>query len=425
MRFLKIIYNDSLIKNFFYLMSTNVFNIILGFFFWIIVARYYTPNEVGTTSAILSSMSLISMISTLGFQTAFIFYLPRERINANRIINSCMTSSIIASLVFSFIFILGINIWVPALKFIFKDLEFVILFAAVTTITTISGHISSAFIAGRRSSFHMTKEMLFGFFKIVPLQVFSVFGAIGIFMAWGVGVIIAVIIGFFWLSFVWKGYLPSLMLDPIIKSMAGYSVGNYLAEIFYTLPRLVLPIMIVNLVSAESTGFFYIAMMIGGLLFGIPQSISNSLLAESSDGGELWLKVKKSIKLNAIILFPGILFFVFFGKFVLNIFNPLYAENASTTLLILTIASLPVSINTLFTAVRNAQKRVSSVVKINAGVAALTLAFAFPLSRSSGIEGAAFAFLAANSLAAIVVVYQMKNLVHNETKILLMNANKK
>ncbi|MDL5502505.1 MAG: polysaccharide biosynthesis C-terminal domain-containing protein, partial [Candidatus Methanoperedens sp.] len=92
-------------------------------------------------------------------------------------------------------------------------------------------------------------------------------------------------------------------------------------------------------------------------------------------------------------------------------FNPLYAENASITLFILTIASLPVSINTLFTAVRNAQKRVSSVVKINAGIAVLTLVFAFPLSRSSGIEGAASAFLAANSIAAIVVVYKMKNLV--------------
>ncbi len=410
MRFLWKIYNDSLVKNFLYLMATNFLNLILGFFFWIIVARYYTPDEVGTTSALLSSMSLISMISTLGFQTSFIFYLPRDRINASRIINSCMTSSIVASLFFSFIFISGLNIWAPPLKSILDDLEFVMLFVTVTTVTTISGHISSAFIAGRRSSFHMTNQILFGFFKIVPLQVFSVFGAMGIFMAWGLGVMIAVAIGFFLLSLVWKGYFPTLMLDPIIKRMAGYSVGNYLAEIFSTLPKLVLPIMIVNLVSAESTGFFYIAMMIGGLLYGIPQSISNSLLAESSDGGELLLKVKKSIKLNAAILIPGVLFFLFFGKFVLNLFNPLYAENASITLLILTIASFPVSINTLFTAVRNAQKRVSSVVKINAAIAAITLAFALPFVRSAGIEGAAFAFLAANSLAAIVVAYKMRNL---------------
>ena len=44
MRFLRKIYNDSLIKNVFYLMITNLLNLILGFFFWIIVARYYSPD---------------------------------------------------------------------------------------------------------------------------------------------------------------------------------------------------------------------------------------------------------------------------------------------------------------------------------------------------------------------------------------------
>jgi len=156
---------------------------------------------------------------------------------------------------------------------------------------------------------------------------------------------IAVIIWISLVIFCMERIFTLLMLDPIIKSMAGYSVGNYLAEIFYTLPRLVLPIMIVNLVLQNPQVISILQLMIGGLLFGIPQSISNSLLAESSDGGNYWFKVKKSIKLNATILFPGICFLCFFGKFVLNIFNPLYAENASTTLLILTIASLPVSIN--------------------------------------------------------------------------------
>ncbi len=410
MRFLKEIYNDSLLKNSFYLMAANLLNLLLGFVFWIIAARYYTPNEVGTISALLSSMLLLSMISALGFQTAFVFHLPRNRENASRIINSCLTSSIVASLVFSSIFVLGLDIWAPPLKSILSNLKFGILFATITAFYTTSANISSAFIAGRKSSFHTTKETLFGLFKIFPLQVFSVFGAMGMLMAWGIGVLLAVIIGFFLLSLVWKGYFPVPMFDPIIKNMAGYSAGNYLSDIFLSLPRLVLPIMIVNLISTESTGFFYIAMMIAGLLYGIPQAISNSLLAESSDSGELWLKVKKSVKLNAALLFPGILLFVFFGKFVLNLFNPTYAVNASTTLIILAAASLPMSLNIIFTTVRNAQKRVLSVVQINAAIAIITLALALPLLKTSGIEGAAIAYLAANILTAIFVVYKMKDM---------------
>ncbi|MCX9076729.1 MAG: oligosaccharide flippase family protein [Candidatus Methanoperedens sp.] len=410
MRLFSEIYNDPLLKNSFYLIGANFLNLLLGFVFWIIAARYYSPDEVGTISALLSSMLLLSMISGLGFQTAFIFYLPRNRENASKIINSCLTSSIVASLVFSSIFVFGLDIWAPPLKSILSNLKYVILFAAVTSFYTTSANISSAFIAGRKSSFHMTKEMLFGLFKILPLQVFSVFGAMGIFMAWGIGVLLSVITGFFLLSLLWKGYLPIPMLDPIIKSMAGYSAGNYLADVFFTLPRLILPIMIINMVSTESTGFFYIAMMIAGLLYGIPQAISNSLLAESSDSGELWQKVKKAIKLNAALLFPGILIFVFFGKFILNLFNPTYALNSSTTLMILAAASLPMSLNIIFITIRNAQKRVFSVVKINSAIAVFTLVFALPLLRSSGIEGAAFAYLAANTLVALFVVYKMRNM---------------
>ncbi len=400
------IYNDSLLKNAFYLMAANFFTLIMGFFFWVIAARYYTASEVGTISALISSMLLISMISSLGFPTALVFYLPRNHENAGRIINSCLATSAAASLLFSSIFIYGLDIWGETLKTVLGDMKFAALFAFVTAGSTISALMSSAFIAGRRSSLHMTKETLFGFIKILPLPLFTGFGAMGIFLAWGVGVMLAASLGFFLLSLVWRGYLPSIALDPVVKSMAGYAASNYLVGIFSSLPRLVLPVMIVGMLSPEFAGFFFIAIMIVSLLYGIPQSISNSLLAESS-GGELWDKVKKAVRFNLALILPGLLLFVLFGKFILNIFNPDYAENASTTLMILAAASLPLSVITIFTAVRNSQKKVRSALMINMATALITLALAVPLMRSYGIEGAAVAYLAANSIAAIVVIYKM------------------
>ncbi len=424
MRFLKKIYSDSLLKNSIYLMATNLSNLILGFFFWVIATRYYTPDEVGTVSAVLSSMLLIAMVSSLGFPIALLFYLPRDPANASRIINSCMIASIAASLVFSLIFISGLEIWTPSLKPVLGGSEPAMLFAAVTVVSTVSALISGAFTAGRRSFFHMAKETLFGFVKIFPLVLFTGFGAMGIFLSWGIGLVLAVIMGFILLSRIWSEYSPRPMLDPIIKSMASFSAGNYIAMIFYSLPRLVLPIMIMNLISAESTGFFFIAMTVASLLHGIPQSISNSLLAESSDGEKLWSNVGKAVRFNAALLIPGLLLFVLFGKFVLNLFNPDYAENASTTLIILAATGLPLSLNTIFAAVRNTQKRVASVVKIHAAVAVITLALSVPLIRISGIEGAAAAYLAANTIAAIAVIFRMKDPAGFALKLVLSNAGK-
>lgn len=409
MHFIRAIFKDSLLKNALYLMATNLTNLALGFIFWMIAARYYTPFDIGTISAVLSSMFLITMISSLGFTTSLLFYLPRDEKNAANMINSCIIASMSASIIFSSIYIYGIDIWTPALGSMFSSMEFNFIFIAVTIFSTISALISVAFTAGRRSSFHMMKEMLFGFVKIFPLSLLSGFGAVGIFLSWGFSLMIALILGFVSLSIVWKGYLPRLALDPIIKSMAGYSAWNYLSGIFNALPRLVLPIMIVNLISPESTGYFFIAMMVAGLLYGIPQAISSSLLAETSDGRELWDKLGKAIRFNSILVLPGFLLFIFFGKFVLNLFNPSYADNASDTLIILAAASLPLSVNTIFSGVRNSQNRVKSVVKINLAISVITFALAVPFMKMWGINGAAGAYLLANVACAIAVIYRMSN----------------
>jgi O-antigen/teichoic acid export membrane protein len=143
----------------------------------------------------------------------------------------------------------------------------------------------------------MTKENIFGFIKIFPLTLFAGLGTMGIFLSWSVGLVSSMIIGFTLLSKLWK-YSPMLTFDPIIKNMTRFSAGNYVSGIFYALPRLILPIMIINLISAESAGYFFIASTMAGLLYGISQSISSSFLAESYDKDKFWNNVNKAIKFN-------------------------------------------------------------------------------------------------------------------------------
>ena len=414
---IKKIFADSLLKNSVYLMMATFFNAILGFFFWMIAARYYAPNDIGIISAILSSVSLISMISLVGFPTALIFYLPRDSKNVNRIINSCLTICIAISIIFSLIFILGINIWTPELKLVSSNIEIVAIFIITTIMTTVSALISGAFTAGRKSSFHMTKENIFGFIKIFPLVIFAGLGTMGIFLSWSVGLVSSMIIGFILLSKLWK-YSPMLTFDPIIKNMARFSAGNYISGIFYSLPRLILPIMIISLISAESAGYFFIAFTMAGLLYGISQSISSSFLAESSDKDKFWNNVNKAIKFNVGLLIPGLLLFVIFGKFVLNMFNSQYAENATSSLMILTATSIPLSMIGIFNTVRNAQGKVRSIIKTNFLVAFITLSLAIPLMRIWNIEGAAISYLTANTIVAIVVMYRMKSSVGSTLKVL-------
>lgn len=402
------IYRDHLLKNSIYLIMTNFSSMAIGFTFWMIATRFYTPSDIGIISAILSSMTLIAIISSVGLPMAMTLYLPVNIQNASRIINSCIIVGIIVSVIFSLIFILGVNIWAPKLGQILGSLKVNIIFIMTTMMTTISLFMVGIFTAGRRSSFHMIKENIFGIAKIILLILLSSFGAIGIFMSWSIGLTIAIATGFFLTSKLWK-YEPTLIIDPIIKSMARFSIGNYIAGIFYNIPKFIFPILIVNVLSTESAGYFFIAMAIAGVFYGIPEAIAGPFLTESSDKDKFWTNVYKVIKFDMYLLIPGLILLLIFGKFALNIFNPNYAEHSFNTLIILSLVSIPLSLITTFNMVRNAQKKVEAAIKIDAAVTIMTLILSIYLMRIWNIEGIAISYLFANILIAAIIVLRVKD----------------
>lgn len=402
MKIIDNLFGDSLLKNSIYLIATNFIGGILAFLFWIIAARYYTIDDVGLGSAIFSSISLISMVGTVGLPTALVFYLPRDA-NTDKIISSCLTTGIISSIIFSLIFISGLQIWTHELMPILNNLTNILIFIFVTTAIIISTLMNAILVAGKRALFLMIKDTIYNFSKMVPLILFSGFGAIGILMSMGVGLVLCVTLGFILLFKVWK-YSPRLTLDPIIMKMASFSAGNYVAFIFYSLPILLLPIIILNMVSAKSAGYFYIAIMIANFLYGTSQSISNSLFAESSDINKFLNNINKSIKFGLIVLIPGIIFLMIFGKLLLSIFNPEYAANAFNAMIVLVVASIPVSLISLFNTVRSSQHRISSAIRMNILIASITIILSVPLIRIMNIEGAALSYLIANMIGASIVI---------------------
>ena len=72
------------------------------------------------------------------------------------------------------------------------------------------------------------------------------------------------------------------------------------------------------------------------------------------------------------------------------------------------ISSVTAEIST-FTAVRKAQNRISSAIKVNAALAVIAIVLAVPLMKSFGIEGAAIAYLIANICVSIALIYNMNN----------------
>lgn len=352
---LKDIYKDHLYRNSIYLILDSVIAAAFGFLFWIIAARLFTTAQVGYATTIISAIGLVASFSFLGLNTALIRYLPQSK-NKSRLIGSCINLSGLVSIFIAFIFLVLVPVWSPKLMFVLDSPALFIMFIVYTLFWVLFTQVESVFISSRRSQIVLFKTIIFSVCKVL-LPVLLVFlGAFGILSSY----YIASLIGFIFTLFFFK---YKFVIDfSLIKEMFVFSFGNYIAGIFIMLPTMILPIIITNHLGPEPTAYFYMALMIAGLLFVIPGSVSRALLSEGSHSTEdLSKKIKKAYLFNFLILTLGVIILLVIGKFILGLFKPEYVQ-AYPLLIFFSLSGFFLVINTIYGTVWNIKKQVKYVI---------------------------------------------------------------
>jgi O-antigen/teichoic acid export membrane protein len=400
-----------LYRNSLYLIANAVFTTGLGFFFWMVAARFYTPYEVGVASAIISAVYFLSLLSTLGLDVAIIRFLPKSQ-KPVELINSCLTLNGLIALVVGGIFIAGLSLWSPALVFVRENAVFILAFLLFAFGWTLSGTIGSIFIAKRRAEFNLAKNTIISLLKIpLPILLVLFFHAFGIVSSWGIAAGIAVAIClFFFLPRVQDSYkpVPNLNLN-IVKNIWKYSVGNYLASILASTPSFILPIMIVNLLSGEQNAYFYVAWTIASITFSIPSAASQSLFAEGSHfEDKLRINTNKAIRFALVLLVPAIILLVVLGKWLLLLFGASYSSNALTLLWILGSSSIFVGINSIYFTILLVRHRIRELLVLRGLTTLVVLVASVLIMPEMGIVGIGYAWLGAQALVSIYVALAIR-----------------
>jgi O-antigen/teichoic acid export membrane protein len=394
-------------------MATSAMMALFGFFFWVVVARFYTEAEVGYSSAIISAASLIAVLSLVGLDSSLIRFLPQAE-KPRQLINSSFTITTLISMAMAGIFVAGIELWSPTLNFIKGNAVFSTVFIVTTPLFALSCLVSSTFIAKRRAGFVLSANTITSLIRIPLPMIFALFfHSFGIVASWGIALGISMAFSLFlFLPMVQKHYtpVPTLNLD-LIKSIWKYSGGNYLVSFLAFFPTTILPIMVVNLLGPVQNAYFYIAWMMGTLLFSIPLGVSHSLFAEGSHfHDKLKEQVAKSLKFNFLLLVPAIIFLILIGKWILLVFGQSYSLNALTLLRILAISSLPLSINYIYISILRVNYRIKELVTIWGCIALPMLITSYLVMPVSGIVGTGYAWLGIHSAAAIYSFISLKRI---------------
>ncbi len=400
-RVIQHLHRDTLLRNSIYLMLATATMAGFGFFFWLINARLFSIENVGLATTLISVMTLIATLSLIGFNAAFVRFLPKSS-TKNEHMNTGLLMVSIASIVLAVVFIAFVRFISPQLSVVEENPWYALIFVVACVMTALNILTDSIFLANKQAKFTLIIDALFSLFKMLAPFAFIGFGAIGIFTAAALAQTLGTILSIA-AMIKWFQYRPKFVITPgVLQGIWRYCAANYLAGVFNLLPVTLLPIIIINHLGAASAAYYYIAMMIATLLYEIPYATTKSLFAEGSHNeASLSANAKKSIQMIALLLIPAtLILFVGSGE-LLRIFGSAYEGGGSTFLRLLVVAGVAVSAYSLTNALFQVKKDSRAIIIVNVCYALSILALSY-LLLPWGLTGIGIAWISGNLFAALV-----------------------
>ena len=402
--------DDPLFKNSYFLIATTVIGSILGFIFWVLAARFYTPHDVGLATAVISAANLLVEFSLLGFNFGITRFLPNEK-NKQGMINSCLTITSLFSIVLTIIFILGISMWSPALAFVYENMLFLLFFGIFVFSAALIRLHQTTFVALQSAELSFILNITLSLLKLIFVLLLVAFGVFSIILSWVIAACIALIVSTFLLiPMRVHSYLPiPTIKKKMLKDMFPISFGNYIAENVAVIPNSILPLMIINVLTPEMNAYFFMALAISNILIMVPVAVNNSLFVEGSYAPDKFRNnVIKALKFTFLLIIPMVFGIFIFGDKLMLLFGKTYSENAFYVLCILVLSIVPFTINKLYMTIKNVQLNVKPIIYLNVLISILTVVISYLLMVKIGLVGVAIGYTLAQGIGAVVVLAAVK-----------------
>lgn len=367
---------DPLYKNSVYFFLNTVSISGLGFLFWWFATRLYDTEFVGQAVVIITTAQLITTISNFGFSFSLIRFLPVTS-DKPRFINLVFSFVGISTIVVSILVVaIGFRIS-PSLSVLGSSgfpagfVIFVFLLA--------SYQLSYPILATLRAAkllFWVNSIAAFGriFFLIIFGQYFET--ASVIILAFFIPILFAVLIIFgALLPRLIASYSPRIILNlKELKPYINYSSSSYVGNILHDLPYQVLPHIVANWISFSAAAYFYIVWNLFGFLTTLSNSISLSLFIEGSyQFNRLKIYAKKTTTFIVLMSSSFAIVVIILADIILSIFGQGFSSNATLSIRIIAIASIPASIVYAMVASFRVRKILRAVIITYAVIAVISL----------------------------------------------------
>lgn len=382
---------------------------LAGFAFWGLAAHLYQPEEVGTASAVLSAVALVSGIAKLGMDHGLVRLLPKSR-SPHRFLNTAFTANTVAALLAGAVFLGGLSLWSPALVALQKSVLYAATFLVYAATATLGTVVQTAFVARRRAFYALLHTCVVNGGRLILVALLASLGASGLIGSVVLGFMLALAVSL-WGSLprVEPGYRPRPDVSwPDLAVIVPYSLGNYVAGLLAQTSQTVLPLLTLEILGPASSGHAYVALMLGGLLTSPGTALAGSALAEGANAPRNSLSIlTRATALGLVLTVLGGVLLGVVAPWLLQFFGSSYAQEATGLLRWLALAAPLTVMNWLYFAHLRVQERIGRLILLSGIVAAATLGVSAMLMPRFGIAANGVGSLVGNGLVTAIALSQV------------------
>ncbi len=390
------------------ILSTGITS-ALGLLYWAVAAKFYSTENVGLNSAVISIMIFLSGISQINLQETMVRYIPMAGTTTRRFVIYAYLIVLGISAIVGVIFCLGIQIWSPSLSLITTSPALAIWFVAAIMMWGIFVIEDSVLVGLRQALWIPAENAVFSVAKIVLLIGLAVIlPQTGIFISWTLGVLL-VIIPINILLF--RRLIPAHQIatadqtTPLpVRQISKFVAGNYVAALLANMASTLLPLIITQVNGAEANAHFYLAWTIASALQIMTANMATSLTVEATLDKANINDYQRRAMIGIIrLVFPvGILMFIA-APLILQFVGPSYIAEGVPLLRLLALAAIPNVYNAVFISLSRTRNNIAGIVAVYGANAFMVLGFSHLFLPTHGIVGVGEAWVISQTVIALTL----------------------
>jgi len=335
---------DPMRRNSYFLIIGTGLTTGLGLLFWVITARLLSPEAVGTGASVVSVMTFLGTVSTLGLRNGLVRFLAAAGPAARRLVITSYALCGTAAMTAATVFVIGQPWWADQLGLLRANAWAPVVFIVGTGVWVIFVLQDQVLTGLRRAGWVPIANGVHSVLKIVVVALASFSAGWAIFAAVSIPAALVTVV----VSVLIFRYLGQLRREPApeqsfgVRDLVRFAISDHFSALLWLATTELLTLVVLQVAGAEASAYYFMAFMVGYSLYLITSNVGSALVAEAARYPERSAElVRQALRNAARLVVPLALAGALAAPLLLRLIGRDYAEQGTALLRLLILSAIP------------------------------------------------------------------------------------